>query len=154
MMDAGAKPSKYSIMSFLSRSPNSESSSENSKRQLSSGSSDLTNVPKRSRALDQVDEAIAPSNNATDNVFNDAPQWAVALFKSMESIDKKIDFLSSKTEVLLDFKVVMEAKVEELEDSLKSVSLALEVNMEEHQSFETRIKSIDSLVKHLEAEHT
>ena len=134
--------SRYTIKNFLSRSPQSlnEVTVDVSKRQLSSGSSELSNLTKKSK-------------ESTDDVFSDAPAWAVALFNSMEKVTTKIDNLSATTQDLLDFKIATESKVEALEDTLKAISVAIDVNTEEHVSLNGRIKSLEKKVAHLEKEN-
>ena len=79
------------------------------------------------------------SKGSTDDVFSDAPAWAVALFNSMEKVTTKIDNLSATTQDLLDNKIATESKVEALEDTLKVISVAIDVNTEEHDSLSCRI---------------
>ena len=134
--------SKYTIKNFLSRSPQNlnDVNVDVSKRQLSSGSSEVSNVTKKAK-------------ESADDVFSDAPAWAVALFNSMEKVNTKIDNLSATTQDLLDFKIATESKVEALEDMLKAISVAIDVNAEEHESFSGRIKTLEKKVAHLEKEH-
>ena len=54
----------------------------------------------------------------------------------------------------MDFKIVTEAKMEELEDTLRAVSLAIDVNSEEHNIFNSKIKSLESKINALEKEHS
>ena len=134
--------SRYTIKNFLTRSPQSlnEVTVDVSKRQLSSGSSELSSRTKKSK-------------ESTDDVFSDAPAWAVALFNSMEKVTTKIDNLSATAQDLLDFKIATESKVEALEDMLKAISVAIDVNTEEHDSFSGRIKSLEKKVALLEKEN-
>ena len=134
--------SRYTIKNFLSRSPqnSNEVTANVSKRQLSRCSSEVSNVTKKSKG-------------STDDVFSDAPVWAVALFNSMEKVTTKIDNLSATTQDLLDYRIATESKVEALKDTLKVISVAIDVNTEEHDSLSGRIKSLKKKVTLLEKEH-
>ena len=73
------KTTKYSIRSFLSRNNTSstkmnEVTVDSTKRQLSSGSRELSNDPKKSKSI-----SLNETANESVDVFNEAPAWAVAL---------------------------------------------------------------------------